>query len=83
MPLETNTEGHGAAPQADSPAEAEGRRSLSTAFVRLGPGEHLTVELHDGSLTISSNVGSGTVVVVKLPRERVLRGNLRLAATSG
>ena len=41
------------------------------------------VELHDGSLTISSNVGSGTVVVVKLPRERVLRGNLRLAATSG
>jgi signal transduction histidine kinase len=41
------------------------------------------VELHDGSLTISSNVGSGTAVIVKLPRERVLRGNLRLAATSG
>ncbi len=41
------------------------------------------VELHDGSLTISSNVGSGTAVVVKLPRDRVLRVNLRLAATSG
>ncbi|MGE0117930.1 MAG: sensor histidine kinase [Dongiaceae bacterium] len=41
------------------------------------------IELHDGTLTIASNVGSGTVVTVKLPRERVLRGNLRLAATSG
>ena len=41
------------------------------------------VELHDGTLTISSNVGSGTAVIVRLPRERVLRGNLRLAATSG
>jgi signal transduction histidine kinase len=41
------------------------------------------IELHDGSLTIASNVGSGTVVTVKLPRERVLRGNLRLAASSG
>jgi signal transduction histidine kinase len=40
------------------------------------------IELHDGTLTIASNVGSGTVVTVKLPRERVLRGNLRLAATS-
>lgn len=33
---------------ADSPSEAEGRRTLSTAFVRLGPGEHLTIELRDG-----------------------------------
>ncbi len=41
------------------------------------------IELHDGALTIASNVGSGTVVTVKLPRERVLRGNLRLAASSG
>jgi signal transduction histidine kinase len=41
------------------------------------------IELHDGALTIASNVGSGTIVTVKLPRERVLRGNLRLAATSG
>jgi two-component system cell cycle sensor histidine kinase PleC len=40
------------------------------------------IELHGGMLTISSNVGSGTTVTVKLPRERVLRGNLRLAATS-
>jgi hypothetical protein len=35
-------------PLADSPEEARGRRTLSTAFVRLGPGEHLTVELRDG-----------------------------------
>jgi len=41
------------------------------------------IELHDGTLGISSSVGSGTVVTVMLPRERVLRGNLRLAATSG
>jgi signal transduction histidine kinase len=41
------------------------------------------IELHDGALTIASNVGSGTIVTVRLPRERVLRGNLRLAATSG
>src|SRR5215218_5680896 len=34
--------------RADSPAEAEGRLTLSTAFVRLGPGEHLTIELRDG-----------------------------------
>ena len=32
----------------DTPAEAEGRRILSTAFVRLGPGGYLTVELRDG-----------------------------------
>ena len=35
-------------PRGDSPAEAQGRRILSTAFVRLGAGEHLTVELHNG-----------------------------------
>ena len=34
----------------DSPAEAQGRRILSTAFVRLGPGEHLMVELHNGDV---------------------------------
>lgn len=33
---------------ADTPAEAQGRRTLSTAFVRMGAGEHLTVELRDG-----------------------------------
>jgi hypothetical protein len=37
------------APLADSPAEAQGRRTLSTAFVRVGPGGHLAVELRNGS----------------------------------
>ena len=40
------------------------------------------IELHDGMLSIASNVGSGTIVTVKLPRERVLRGNLRLATSA-
>src|SRR5688500_23313 len=34
--------------RADSPAEADGRRTLSTAFVMVGPDGHLTVELRDG-----------------------------------
>jgi two-component system cell cycle sensor histidine kinase PleC len=38
------------------------------------------VELHGGTLSIKSEIGAGTSVEVKLPRERVLRGNLRLAA---
>ncbi len=33
---------------ADSPAEAQGRRTLSTAFVMVGPDGRLTVELRDG-----------------------------------
>jgi hypothetical protein len=41
---------------ADSPAEAEGRRTLSTAFVRMGAGEHLTVELRDGSTLVLRDV---------------------------
>lgn len=32
----------------DSPAEAEGRRTLSTAVVRMGPDRRLVVELRDG-----------------------------------
>lgn len=44
------------APRADSPAEAEGRRTLSTAFVRLGPGEQLTVELRDGRTVVLRDV---------------------------
>ncbi|MFL6857357.1 MAG: hypothetical protein ACJ8EB_05555 [Allosphingosinicella sp.] len=36
------------APTTDSPAAAEGRRTLSTAFVRVGPDGFLTVELRDG-----------------------------------
>lgn len=38
----------GPSPHGDSPAEAEGRRTLSTAFVRVGPDGRLTVELRDG-----------------------------------
>lgn len=34
--------------RADSPAEGQGRLILSTAFVRVGPGGHLTVELRNG-----------------------------------
>ena len=44
------------APGADSPAEAEGRRTLSTAFVRVGPGGHLTVELRDGRTIVLRDV---------------------------
>lgn len=32
----------------DTPAQAMGRRILSTAFVRVGADGHLTVALHDG-----------------------------------
>jgi hypothetical protein len=45
-----------AAPLADSPAEAQGRRILSTAFVRLGAGEHITVELRDGRVIVLRDV---------------------------
>jgi hypothetical protein len=65
----TNTDGQGSiperasaaenpapAPRADSPAEAEGRRTLSTAFVRVGPDGHLTVELRNGRAIVLRNV---------------------------
>jgi signal transduction histidine kinase len=41
------------------------------------------VELHGGLLNVESNVGSGTIVTVRLPRDRVLRGNVRLAVVGG
>lgn len=44
------------AARADSPAVAEGRRTLSTAFVRVGPDGHLTVELRDGRAIILRDV---------------------------
>ena len=44
------------APPADSPAEAQGRRILSTAFVRVGPDGRLTVELRDGGVLVLRNV---------------------------
>jgi hypothetical protein len=44
------------APRADSPAEAEGRRTLSTAFVRMGADGHLTVELRNGRAMVLRDV---------------------------
>jgi hypothetical protein len=44
---------------ADSPAAAEGRRALSTAFVRVGPDGHLTVELRDGRMLVLRDVTMG------------------------
>lgn len=41
---------------ADSPAEARGRRTLSTAFVRVGPDGRLTVELRDGRVLVLRDV---------------------------
>lgn len=43
----------------DSPEEAEGRRTLSTAFVRVGAGEHLAVELRDGRTVVLRDVAMG------------------------
>lgn len=40
----------------DSPAEALGRRTLSTAFVMVGPDGYMTVELHNGNLLVLHNV---------------------------
>lgn len=40
----------------DSPSEAEGRRTISTAFVRIGPGGHMTVELRNGSVVVLRDV---------------------------
>ena len=66
---ETQMEGRGSIPEpvavaensaparrADSPAEAQGRRTLSTAFVRVGPGGHLTVELSNGRAMVLRDV---------------------------
>lgn len=49
-------ENHAATRRPDSPAEAQGRRTLSTAFVMMGPDGHLTVELHDGSAMVLRDV---------------------------
>ena len=42
--------------RANSPAEAVGRRILSTAFVRVGPDGLLTVELRNGEVLSLRNV---------------------------
>lgn len=41
---------------ADTPAEALGRRTLSTAFVMIGPDGHLTAELRDGRVLVLRDV---------------------------
>ena len=48
-----------AGPLSDSPAEAEGRRILSTAFVRVGPDGYLTVELRNGRVVALRGVAMG------------------------
>jgi hypothetical protein len=40
----------------DSPIEALGRRTLSTAFVRVGPDGYLTVELRSGRVVVLRDV---------------------------
>jgi hypothetical protein len=40
----------------DSPVEAQGRRTLSTAFVMVGPDGRLTVELRNGRVLVLRNV---------------------------
>lgn len=44
---------------ADLPAAAAGRRTLSTAFVRVGPDGHLTVGLRDGRVLVLRDVVMG------------------------
>ena len=44
------------APPADLPPEAQGRRTLSTAFVMVGPDGLLTVKLRDGRELVLRNV---------------------------
>jgi hypothetical protein len=46
----------GPARRADSPVEAQGRRTLSTAFVMVGPDGHLTVERRDGRVMVLRDV---------------------------
>ncbi len=49
-------ENSASAPPADSAAEAQGRRTLSTAFVRVGPDGHLTIERLNGAVSVLRNV---------------------------
>jgi hypothetical protein len=52
-------ENPGPDPLKDSPAEAQGRRILSTAFVRVGPDGQLRIELRDGSSMVLRDVVMG------------------------
>jgi hypothetical protein len=56
VPVPVSAENSAPASPADAPAEADGRRTLSTAFVRVGPDGHLTVELRSGSVIVLRDV---------------------------
>ena len=43
----------------DTPADAVGRRTLSTAFVQVGPDGYLTVSLKDGRVVVLRNFVMG------------------------
>jgi len=73
-------------PRADSPLEAAGRRTLSTAFVRVGPDGHLTVELRDGRVLVLRDVAlrpkdfCGVQVAGSKPGGRYCGGYAEVAA---
>ena len=75
-----------AGPLTDSPAETRGRRILSTAFVRVGPDGHLTVELSDGRVVVLRDVVMrpkdycGVQVAGASPRARYCGGYAEVAA---
>jgi hypothetical protein len=56
MPQPISAEANPLPTSPDSPLEAQGRRTLSTAFVRVGPDGHLTVELRDGRILVLRDV---------------------------
>lgn len=53
------TENTGPDQAAAASAKAQGRKALSTAFVRVGADEHLTVELRDGRAVVLRDVTMG------------------------
>ena len=55
----TATKPTSSGPSTDTAQEAIGRRTLSTAFVRIGPDGHLTVELLDGRVIVLRDVVMG------------------------
>ena len=55
-PVRGASESGAVADSPDSPLVAEGRRILSTAFVRMGPDGYMTVELRDGHVLVLRNV---------------------------
>lgn len=67
---------------ADSPIAALGRRTLSTAFVRVGPDGHLTVDLQDGRTLVLRDVvmGPKDYCGVELSGKRYCGGYAEVAA---